>query len=649
MTSKKRKSSLPGSTAKRQKPNTCESHPVTPKRRRDVPSKAKTTLGSAQNRKPPKAPANNKAIKNSNSSKTEVEKKSTGLKATKKSGVKIVPAKGKSQRLAKEVTSLKKSTQKSSNSASKAQRTSQSNVSKTVAKESSVKNKSDRITRSACKSPVSKATKSVKKSVSTSTRQKSNFQPVGVKKTVNNANHGTPSKSAQKKGKESNMRQKCNPQNQKVTNTKKQTVHSVKKQQAPVRNASVKKPKGKAQKPAKAVQKATGTQRVIKPSQPTPAVSKKIEEKTKQRNTKTIPEKNKLRAKEKIQKAEAKSKTCSKKVKKSGPVNSTKKSKSVPNSSVEKEITVGKVSVSCSSSNQMLDLSVSGKLPDKGKVEANIRSSSAPLKCKRTNLKPKDSTTKNKAKKQKVVHFEADKKDTPSKDDQKSKRVSILDLCNEIAGEIESDTVEVLKAPSTPPSPTQEKIEDVKAQSPADVSPPSAEKSPVNQMKRFFPSRRPSQLKCKLEKKNSPGTKNSKWNKIKLKNSFAQNNVLRQRAILPSLEMIKAKIPQGRQLAPGVPVLMNSKKADTASATQSKQTKPTLVQKVKGNETLIPGSGVVLGKASAENGLLENHVKHELEAALDEVINASYLFIYHFKWCKRPDVFFSLNFFQIQF
>ncbi|XP_018427189.1 PREDICTED: N-acetyltransferase ESCO1 [Nanorana parkeri] len=624
MTSQKRRSSLPGNTAERQKLNECESHCVTSKKRHVV-SKAKTNPNTAQKKQATKAPAN-KAI-NSKSSKAETGRKSTVLKTTKKSAAKIVPAKGKSLRLAKEVTSLKKGTQKSSSCASKALKNSPSNVGKT---EPSVQNKSNKITRSSSKSSALKLTKTVKcvkKNGSAKTRRKSDLKTVGVKKTVKNTSHGTQSKSTQKKATKCDMQPKCNKQIKKVINVKKQAVPTLKKQ-APVRNATAKKSeeesKTKAHKPARAVQKTTGTRNMgIKPSQPNPQLSiipvvskKKIEDKTKRGGTKTTPKNSKVRPREKIKTAEAKS------VKRSCPVNQSKnsvKSKSVSKSSVEKEITVGNMSVSCCSSNQMLDSSLIGKISSGDKVVVNILSSAAPLKRKRNNIKSMDSTTKSKAKKQKVVQSEANKKkDTPSEDDQKSKRVSILDLCNEIAGEIESDTVEVVKGPSSPTSPTKVKLDDEKVQNLADVSPPAAEKSPVNQLKRFFPSRKPLQTKCKLEKKISPGTMNSKWNKIKFKNNFAQNNILRKRTVLPSLEAIKAKISQGRQPASGIPVSPNSKTSDTTSSTQNRQTKPALFQKKKGNTTLIPGGGDMLEKTSAENGLLENHIKHELEAALDE-------------------------------
>lgn len=611
MTSQKRRSSLPGNTAKRQKLNDCESHDGVTSTKRSVFNKAKTNQSSAQKKKTTNAPAK-RVIKNSKSSKAEEgRKRSTVLKTTKKTAAKTVPANGKSLRLAKEVTSLRKSARKSSSCASNAQQKTQSKVSKNVAKEPSVQNKSNKITKSTSKGSALKLTKTVKcvKRVSTKTKSKSHPKPVGVKKTGKNASHGTPSKSSQNKTKN-------NKQTKKVINVKKQSVPTLKKQ-APARNASVKKTeeesKTKAHKPARTVQKTTETRKMgIKPSQPNPQKSvipevckKKIEEKSKRGNTKNSPKISKVKPGENIKTAAAKSENVN-------PVNQSKNSgKSVPRNSVEKDILVGNTSASCSSSNQTLVSSLSEQKSSEDKGVG---------KRKKNNINSKDSTTKIKAKKQKVAHLEANKKkDTSSEDDQKSKRLSFLDLCNEIAGEIESDTVEVVKGPSPPTSPTKEKPEEDKAQNLADVSPPVAEKNPVNQLKRFFPSRKPLQMKCKLEKKISPGTRNSKWNKIKLKNSFAQNNILlRKRAMLPSLEAIKANFSQGRQSASGTPVSPNSKKSDTTASVQNRQTKAPLLQKVKGSATRIPGGGDMLGKTSTENGLLENHIKHELEAALDE-------------------------------
>ncbi|XP_068093343.1 N-acetyltransferase ESCO1 isoform X2 [Hyperolius riggenbachi] len=274
-----------------------------------------------------------------------------------------------------------------------------------------------------------------------------------------------------------------------------------------------------------------------------------------------------------------------------------------------KDVTVGNVSSSKCDSKQALN-SCNGKIPKKGKIVGNTPSQ-VTLKRKRNSTKPADGTAKNKAKKPKIVQSESKNKVMPSEDDQKTKRVSILDLCNEIAGEIESDTVEVIK--ERPGSPTiEEQVEEHPKAQDQDMSPPPAERSPANQSKRFFPSRKPLQIKCKLEQRTSPGTKNSKWKKIKLKKSFSEHNLVK-RAVLPSLEAIKTKGSTIRQLASDSHKPVNSKSI-TALATPTKPSQPA----VSKNTTLTLKNKDTVAKTPTENGLLENHLVHDHEEALDE-------------------------------
>ncbi|XP_038622535.1 N-acetyltransferase ESCO1 isoform X2 [Tachyglossus aculeatus] len=98
----------------------------------------------------------------------------------------------------------------------------------------------------------------------------------------------------------------------------------------------------------------------------------------------------------------------------------------------------------------------------------------------------------------------------------KSKRVSILELCEEIAGEIESDTVEVKRESSIPEGGKEE-------EQPTKILPAvegqllsQKEPSANVQCKRFFPSRKTVPVKCMLNGLSSPANKNSKWTKIKL-------------------------------------------------------------------------------------------------------------------------------------
>ncbi|KAM4705545.1 N-acetyltransferase ESCO1 [Rhinophrynus dorsalis] len=236
---------------------------------------------------------------------------------------------------------------------------------------------------------------------------------------------------------------------------------------------------------------------------------------------------------------------------------------------------------------------------------------------------------KDKLKRQKIVHSGSDqiKQALPSTDDHKVKRVSILDLCNEIAGEIESDTVEVKKDVSSPQSVLKEGsvITEMKTENTesAALHPRPTEESPVNTSKRFFPSKNPLKIKCKLDRKLSPALKNSKWTKIKLKkaNNFSHNNVMRNHAVLPSLDMInvKSKVSQIRQpeaCTSSTPRSLN-KLTDKTLPVRINISKPNLPELKK--TKIVPTKQKKYSEKSVmENGLLENHIQQELEIPLDE-------------------------------
>ncbi|KFO27119.1 N-acetyltransferase ESCO1 [Fukomys damarensis] len=123
----------------------------------------------------------------------------------------------------------------------------------------------------------------------------------------------------------------------------------------------------------------------------------------------------------------------------------------------------------------------------------------------------------------------------------KSKRGSILQLCEEIAGEIESDTVEVKKESS--------QIESVKEEIPTEIKLEEAdverqilhqkETGQDVQCNRFFPSRKTKPMKCILNGINSSTKKNSNWTKIKLSkfNSVHQNKLDSQ--VHPKLGLLR--------------------------------------------------------------------------------------------------------------
>ncbi|KAI6048988.1 N-acetyltransferase ESCO1 isoform X1 [Marmota monax] len=111
----------------------------------------------------------------------------------------------------------------------------------------------------------------------------------------------------------------------------------------------------------------------------------------------------------------------------------------------------------------------------------------------------------------------------------KSKRGSILQLCEEIAGEIESDTVEVKKESSQVESIKEEKPTEAKLEE-TDIERQILHQKETNQdvqCNRFFPSRKTKPVKCILNGINSATKKNSNWTKIKLSkfNSVQQNKL----------------------------------------------------------------------------------------------------------------------------
>ncbi|XP_006867349.1 PREDICTED: N-acetyltransferase ESCO1 [Chrysochloris asiatica] len=134
----------------------------------------------------------------------------------------------------------------------------------------------------------------------------------------------------------------------------------------------------------------------------------------------------------------------------------------------------------------------------------------------------------------------------------KNKRGSILQLCEEIAGEIESDTVEVKRESSQLESAKEEKPTEIKLEE-TDVERQILHQKETNQdgqCNRFFPSRKTKPVKCILNGINSSTKKNSNWTKIKLSkfNSVQQNKLvdsqvspklcsLRTSFLPPTLEM----------------------------------------------------------------------------------------------------------------
>lgn len=206
-----------------------------------------------------------------------------------------------------------------------------------------------------------------------------------------------------------------------------------------------------------------------------------------------------------------------------------------------------------------------------------------------------------------------------SEDVVKSKKISILELCEEIAGEIESDTVEV-KRDSAIPENGKEEEKDAVAELPQSVVPPE-EKVPQNsQCKRFFPSRKGVPVKCVVNGRHSTANKNSKWTKIKLSkvNQNSSNSTS-----TPKLGLLKCNVSEeGR----GAAVETQLPKAQRRllqlhhvgfSACEQKLNSVHL-EEIQSKDR-VPCAKQTSVK-TAENGL-PDEAKHVHESAPDEVIS----------------------------
>ncbi|KAM8966903.1 N-acetyltransferase ESCO1 [Pelodytes ibericus] len=295
----------------------------------------------------------------------------------------------------------------------------------------------------------------------------------------------------------------------------------------------------------------------------------------------------------------------------------------VPSSVRNEDVPVSDAIELCNTPIPNTDVS-SASLTKKVSTEINRPKSkvaSAPSeKRKASSIKP---LVKNKVKRQKTVPLDADrsKPTTPHRDDSESKRVSILDLCNEIAGEIESDTVEVMKEAQSceaiPKEETliEEKKEDIKQETVQTVS------TEEGTSKCFFPSKKSLQTKHKLDRKTPPPQRNTKWNKIKLKkrNNLGQTNMPRNRTVLPNLDSFKAKSVVSNASQPLTTTLKSPRNLDKESEMflpiDNKVSKPNLPDIIKKTRNLLAPKQE---NKEAANGVLEQHIKNEQEIALDE-------------------------------
>ncbi|KAM6135441.1 N-acetyltransferase ESCO1 [Pterocles gutturalis] len=217
---------------------------------------------------------------------------------------------------------------------------------------------------------------------------------------------------------------------------------------------------------------------------------------------------------------------------------------------------------------------------------------------------------------------ETDVADQPE-NDAKSKRVSILELCEEIAGEIESDTVEVKKdSPNAEYGKTEEKHADIQLQQSEMLT--QKEPSQSTQCKRFFPSKKGMPVKCTLNGRNNSSNKNSKWTKIKLlkANNMKQGNS--NSANAPKLSLLKdyTEVSEASQIATEAELLKAQGKleitrlSENESAACVREKSDPSSERARAKEVTLEVKQPT--KRGAENGLLHNLTKHSCEPRPDE-------------------------------
>ncbi|XP_028924855.1 N-acetyltransferase ESCO1 isoform X2 [Ornithorhynchus anatinus] len=205
----------------------------------------------------------------------------------------------------------------------------------------------------------------------------------------------------------------------------------------------------------------------------------------------------------------------------------------------------------------------------------------------------------------------------------KSKRVSILELCEEIAGEIESDTVEVKREASIPEGGKEE-------EKPSKILPAVegqllSQKEPSTnvQCKRFFPSRKAVPVKCTLNGISSPVNKNSKWTKIKLAKANHVHQACPDSSAAPKLDTrTNSNVSQATvRLSPDTQRLKMPNKLPAAKpheekcavSKQGKSNDEIPFEEVKSNATTT-----VTKKSTERIGQVDNQTKQPLEPTSDE-------------------------------
>ncbi|XP_060099894.1 N-acetyltransferase ESCO1 [Heteronotia binoei] len=212
-----------------------------------------------------------------------------------------------------------------------------------------------------------------------------------------------------------------------------------------------------------------------------------------------------------------------------------------------------------------------------------------------------------------------------SEDVMKSRKISILELCEEIAGEIESDTVEVKRDSNTECGKEEEKDAAVELAQTAII--PDEETNQNFQHKRFFPSKKGMSVKCIVNGRHSTTNKNSKWTKIKLTKSNHVNQSIPNSLCTLKSDLLNCSVPEGEQETemhlPGVQrKLIQSCQGSNSSYEQKNAV---CFEGFQAKETM-PCPGQITMQAT-KNGALE--AKRMLEPAADEEVQRKLIRSYH--------------------
>ncbi|NXF86457.1 ESCO1 acetyltransferase, partial [Eubucco bourcierii] len=207
--------------------------------------------------------------------------------------------------------------------------------------------------------------------------------------------------------------------------------------------------------------------------------------------------------------------------------------------------------------------------------------------------------------------------------DGRSKRVSILELCEEIAGEIESDTVEVKKDSPAEHSKAEEKPAESQPQQSEML--PQKEPTQSTQCKRFFPSKKGMPVKCTLNGRSNISNKNSKWTKIKLLKASNMKQSNFNSANAPKLFLLKDDLEVSEASPVAAEAELSRAHGKLSGTGLSEDESATCVD--PSSDRAGPQKGTLElkqpSKRAAENGLLRNLTKRVCEPRADEVRSCS--------------------------